>query len=92
MNVTRYSPESQNEKSHWAKIRRQKVYSHTLIDEMCKQGQDIAPENFLCASCKNYKGALSCEKGLFIAFEGANLSHCSYFVRGRRCSHCGKPV
>jgi hypothetical protein len=45
---------------------------------------------FWCASCRNYEGALVCKKGVFIAFEGANLSNCHFFDPGEKCSHCGK--
>lgn len=62
----------------------------TLIDEMIKQSQNIGPTVFCCARCKNYEGSLSCKNGVFIAFEGANLLHCSLFQLGKRCTHCGK--
>ena len=63
------------------------MFDRMLVEEMMKQSQ---PGVFLCDSCKNYKGALSCENGVFIAFEGANLSHCRFFVPGKRCPHCGR--
>lgn len=68
------------------------MFSGTLIEEMVKQSQNIEPGVFLCEQCTNYKGALVCQKGVFIAFEGANLSHCSFFWRGRKCPHCGRVI
>ncbi len=62
----------------------------TLIDEMVKQSQYIRPGVFLCLWCKNYEGALVCKQGIFIAFEGANLSHCSFYRQGVPCVHCGR--
>ena len=62
----------------------------SMRDEMVKQSQNIEPSAFLCDYCKSYKGKLSCEKGIFIAFAGANLSHCSFFERGRSCKYCGR--
>lgn len=63
---------------------------NSLGKEIVRQSQDIQPDNFICNECKNYHGALSCEKGIFIAFEGANLSGCPYFSPGRKCRYCGK--
>ena len=63
-----------------------------LIDEMLKQSQyiDSQPIVFRCDSCRNYKGSLSCEKNIFIVFEGANLNHCGFYVEGKKCRHCGR--
>lgn len=60
-----------------------------IINEMIKQSQP-SEYAFTCTSCKNYKGSLSCEKKVFIAFEGANLDHCSFYEVGRKCRHCGR--
>jgi len=64
--------------------------TNPLKDEMVRQSQNMGPAVFSCARCKNYKGALSCGKGLFIAFEGANLYGCQFFEAGKRCQHCGR--
>lgn len=61
-----------------------------LIDEILRQSQCWERGVFRCDTCRNYKGALACEKGLFIAFEGANLNHCGFYVPGKKCRHCGK--
>jgi hypothetical protein len=61
-----------------------------LEKEMVKQSQNWEQGVFRCASCLNYKGACTCEKGIFIAFEGANLTHCSYYQQGKKCRHCGR--
>lgn len=47
---------------------------------------------FWCGHCRNYEGALVCKKGVFIAFEGANLSNCRFFDLGKKCAHCDKIV
>jgi hypothetical protein len=62
----------------------------TLIDEIARQSYNFDHGIFRCDSCLNYKGALSCEKNIFIAFEGANLNHCSFYVHGKKCRHCGR--
>lgn len=64
--------------------------SNGIRDEIIKQSRNWEQGFFLCASCRNYKGALVCENGIFIAFEGANLTHCSYYELGKKCRHCGK--
>ena len=46
--------------------------------------------SFPCADCVNHTGGCQCNKGIFIAFEGANLSNCIYYERGRKCYHCGR--
>ena len=51
----------------------------TMHDEIYRQSQDICPENFLCSSCQNHTGGCQCSKGVFIAFEGANLSLCRMY-------------
>ena len=61
-----------------------------IREEMIKQGQNWEQGVFRCDSCINYKGALVCEKRAFIAFAGANLTHCSYYQWGIKCRHCGK--
>lgn len=62
----------------------------TIIEEINRQSQDLSPENFRCDKCKNYEGKLVCLKGVFIAFEGANLSVCMFFRPGQKCPHCGE--
>lgn len=59
---------------------------------MINQSQNMRPENFICASCKNYKGGCGCEKYVFIAFEGANMASCSFYQRGIKCPHCGRII
>jgi len=50
-----------------------------MHDEMLRQSQDISPEHFICSSCNNHTGGCQCAKGVFIAFEGANLSACRLY-------------
>ncbi len=52
------------------------------------QGMDIA--NFRCDTCINYEGDLKCDKGVFIAFTGANLNNCHAYKLGKKCPHCGR--
>lgn len=61
-------------------------------NEIVRQSQDMRWDNFPCSSCKNYGGGCVCEKGVFIAFEGANLSNCMYQDKGKACPHCGRYV
>ena len=63
---------------------------NTIYDEMGKQSNEVKPQNFVCSSCVYYQGGCGCLKGIFIAYEGANLTHCSYYKEGFRCPHCGK--
>lgn len=44
---------------------------------------------FLCTDCVNHTGGCQCSKGVFIAFEGANIPNCCYYERGGECPHCG---
>ena len=46
-------------------------------------------DGWICPSCKNYKGSLICEKGIFIAFVRANMSGCKFYERGGICKHYG---
>ena len=62
----------------------------TLIDEIIRQGSNVERGVFLCDSCQNYEGSCSCKKNIFIAFKGANLNHCSFYVCGKKCCHCGR--
>ena len=41
---------------------------------------------FACAKCRKYRGKLICADNVFIAYEGADLSHCLHFERERRCT------
>jgi len=69
------------------------MYSQSsLHDEMIRQSQGMGQENFICENCQNYNGAISCKKNVFIAFVPANMSGCRYFIRGRKCPHCGKVI
>ena len=61
-------------------------------EEIVRQSVDMGWDNFLCATCKNHSGGCKCDAGIFIAFEGANLSNCSYYQKGLKCPHCGKKV
>lgn len=63
---------------------------HRLDDEINKQSQIWAPGVFRCEVCANYKGDLVCEQRIFIAFVGANLTHCLSYTPGKKCRHCGK--
>ncbi len=64
----------------------------SIADEIYKQSQGMDMGTFKCATCKNYKGGCCCEKWMFIAFEGANLSGCQFYEMGRKCPHCGRIV
>ncbi len=66
--------------------------SNEIVGEISRQFQGASPESFLCATCKKYDGALKCRLGIFIAFEGANMSLCQSFEQGRKCPHCGKMI
>lgn len=59
-----------------------------IIEAMAAQSTNINVDNWHCLNCRNYKGKLRCEANVFIAFEGANLSMCSFYERGRQCPHC----
>ena len=63
-----------------------------IRSEIAKQSVDMGWDNFPCSSCKNYMGGCGCEKGVFIAFEGANLSGCIYQDKGKACPHCGRYI
>lgn len=60
--------------------------------EILKQSQDMGWGNFKCSGCKNYGGGCICNKGIFVAFEGANTSTCVYFDEGQACPHCGRYI
>ncbi len=60
-----------------------------IREEMDRQSQNAGGANFWRRECKRYKGSLSCEYNVFIAFEGANMSNCGFYEPGRRCRHCG---
>ena len=66
--------------------------SNNVRAEIEKQSQNISPSNFICSGCKSYKGSCACEMNVFIAFEGANLSTCYFYQRGRKCPHCGRII
>ena len=60
-----------------------------ILKEMQRQAQGKGEEHFICKSCTEYNGGLNCEKNVFIAFEGANMSGCQFYRWGRICPHCG---
>ncbi len=64
----------------------------SIETEMVRQSQDCGQDNFICSSCKNYKGSLSCERYCFIAFDGANTSGCRWYRYGKKCPHCGRII
>ena len=64
----------------------------TIGDEIMRQSQDMGWENFICESCKHYKGGCICGKGVFIAFVGANMKSCIYAEQSIKCPHCGGNV
>jgi len=66
--------------------------SHGIAEEIVKQSQGAGWENFVCSVCKNYAGGCVCERGVFIAFEGADVSGCIYQEKGRACPHCGRYI
>ena len=70
----------------------QESATNGIIAEINRQSQYIEedPNPFKCSTCCNYKGALKCGKGIFIAFEGANLSGCFGYEEGNKCRHCGR--
>ena len=64
--------------------------SNNALDEIGGQSKDVETWVFCCDTCRNYRGNLVCSKGVFIAFKGANLSGCIYYVGGKECRHCGR--
>lgn len=58
-----------------------------IKEEMIRQHP--IPGGWVCPQCIHYKGKLICEKGIFIAFSGANMSGCCYYNSGKKCHHCG---
>jgi len=63
----------------------------SIEEEILRQSHYMPGNNWLvCGDCKNYKGACACEKNVFIAFEGANMSNCSFYDKGKKCPHCGR--
>jgi len=61
-----------------------------IEEEIWKQSYDVGVETFICKTCTHYLKGCRCEKGIFIAFEGANLYGCRCWEPGDRCRHCGK--
>jgi len=66
------------------------VASNSIEDVIQRQSQNMSWCNFICSECGNYGGGCICNKGVFIAFTGANMSGCLYFRKGNICPHCGK--
>ena len=62
----------------------------TINEIIYQQSQGMGEDNFLCARCRNYEESLTCNKRIFIAFKGANMSGCLDFESGCKCIHCGK--
>jgi hypothetical protein len=62
----------------------------SVVDAIWQQSINLSEDNFLCKTCKRYLGGCSCLLGVFIAFEGANLSRCYGYQKGTKCIHCGK--
>lgn len=52
----------------------------------------IDKEIFICKKCIHYAGKLRCNKSVYIAFVGADMSDCIYYEEGKICKHCGKPT
>lgn len=63
--------------------------SYTILQEMMGQGNDINVDDWLCLACVNYLGKLRCQRNVFIAFTGANMSLCCYYQQSQICIHCG---
>jgi len=63
--------------------------SNSILSEVERQSQNTTLDNFLCQNCSYYKGGLACENGVFIVFQGANMSGCRYYRHGTKCPHCG---
>ena len=64
--------------------------SNSITAEIMKQSQDAFGDNFICKTCQNYKSGCGCGKNIFIAFVGANMSSCIYYLRGKEYPHCGR--
>jgi hypothetical protein len=64
----------------------------SIENEILKQStyHDWELGKFQCELCINYLGGCGCSKGVFIAFVGANLTHCHFFIKGQKCPKCGK--
>jgi len=63
-------------------------YETNLETALVKQTPTIG--GWVCSTCVNYNGNLSCKKNMFIAFVGANTKDCLYYESGTICRHCGK--
>ena len=64
-----------------------------IRNEIERQSQNMGDDGcFICEDCTNYAGGRSCEKNVFIAFQGANMSNCIYRSTGKPCPHCGRYV
>lgn len=66
------------------------TYGNSVADEIVRQSLQMESYNFLCKDCVNHLGGCGCAKGVFVAFEGANLSNCVFYKHGRICPHCGR--
>ena len=68
--------------------------SSSIRDEIEKQSTTTfdGKVTFLCETCKNYKGSCICEKGVFIAFVGANIPLCHFYEQGKKCPYCGRNI
>lgn len=59
------------------------------IEEAIAQQYPTA-DGWICESCINHLGGVSCKAGIFIGVAGANTANCIYSQAGVRCRHCGK--
>ena len=64
--------------------------TNSIQEEIARQSQDMGGSSFKCQTCKSHFDHYGCEKGVFVALEGANMSGCIYYERGRECPHCGR--
>jgi len=64
--------------------------SSSIQQEMERQSIGMGQDSFICEGCKFYRGACGCDKGVFIAFVGANMKECTSYRKGMKCPHCGQ--
>lgn len=56
--------------------------SMSLQEEMVRQIPTTT--GWICLSCRNYQGSITCSFGIIICWEGANMSGCHYYTEERR--------
>lgn len=67
------------------------IYPYASIGkELERQSVAMGGDNFICVDCKFHKDGYGCEKNVFVAFVGANMSGCRFYERGVKCPHCGR--